>query len=150
MVPCHSLLQPADTTYPAAPLPADDAIAKWRSLLGPTDSQQARQQAPGSIRASFGTNKTFNAAHGSDAPETAAQEISFFFGQGAGSVGKCDLSQGTVLGLLKPHLMAEGCAGLLLDAAMEAVDVAALQMFQLDRAAAADFLEVGLHACMHA
>jgi hypothetical protein len=39
----------------------------------------------------FGTNKTYNACHGSDAPDTAAQEINFFFGRaGSAAVGKCD------------------------------------------------------------
>lgn len=50
-------------------------------------------QAPDSIRAQFGTNKTYNACHGSDAPDTAAQELAFFFSKAPGSsaVGRCDL-----------------------------------------------------------
>lgn len=57
-------------------LEADGAIAAWRSLMGPTDPAAA---PPGSIRAEFGTNIERNATHGSDAPETAAFEIGYFF-----------------------------------------------------------------------
>lgn len=57
------------------------AIAKWRTLIGPTDSNKARAEAPNSLRAAFGTDGSFNACHGSDAPDTAAEEIGFFFGQ---------------------------------------------------------------------
>jgi nucleoside-diphosphate kinase len=54
----------------------DDAIAHWRGVMGVTDSQKA---AAGTIRNLFGTDIEKNAVHGSDAPETAATEISFFF-----------------------------------------------------------------------
>lgn len=57
----------------AMELVAPDAIAKWRGLIGPTDTAQARQQAPSSLRAKFGTDGTRNACHGSDAVDTAAQ-----------------------------------------------------------------------------
>lgn len=59
-----------------AVLGADGAIAKWRELMGATDPAKA---APGTIRREFGQNIEANATHGSDAPETAAQEIAFFF-----------------------------------------------------------------------
>jgi nucleoside-diphosphate kinase len=59
-----------------AVLGAEGAIAKWRELMGATDPAKA---APGTIRREFGQNIEANATHGSDAPETAAQEISFFF-----------------------------------------------------------------------
>lgn len=52
------------------------AIAKHRELLGPTNSKQA---PPGTIRGDFGSDIERNAAHGSDAPETARIEISYFF-----------------------------------------------------------------------
>eukprot|EP00736_Rhodelphis_marinus_P000899 Rmarinus@m.234 len=55
------------------------AISDWRSLLGPTDALVAKTEAPSSIRAKYGTDKTRNAAHGSDAPETAVREISLMF-----------------------------------------------------------------------
>ena len=52
------------------------AIKRYRDLLGATNPAEA---APGTIRADFGTDVEKNATHGSDAPETAAEEISFFF-----------------------------------------------------------------------
>lgn len=60
-----------------------DAVRAWRELIGPTDSNVARAEAPGSIRARFGVDKTQNACHGSDADQTAEEEIAFFFGPGA-------------------------------------------------------------------
>jgi len=57
-------------------LEADGAIAKWRELMGATDPAKA---APGTIRKDFGLDVEKNATHGSDAPETAAHEVAFFF-----------------------------------------------------------------------
>ena len=52
------------------------AILKNREIMGATDPKKA---APGTIRADFAESITANAVHGSDAPETAAQEVAFFF-----------------------------------------------------------------------
>jgi nucleoside-diphosphate kinase len=57
-------------------LEADGAIAKWRELMGATDPAKA---AAGTIRKDFASSIESNAVHGSDAPETAAFEISYFF-----------------------------------------------------------------------
>ena len=57
-------------------LESDGAIVKWRELMGATDPKKA---AAGTIRSDFGENIERNAVHGSDAPETAAQEVPFFF-----------------------------------------------------------------------
>ena len=57
-------------------LEGENAIAKNRELMGPTDSSQAE---PGTIRGDHGTDIERNAVHGSDAPETARIEISYFF-----------------------------------------------------------------------
>lgn len=59
-----------------AVLEAENAIARWRELMGPTDPARAPE---GTIRKRFGTNIERNAVHGSDAPETAAVEVPFFF-----------------------------------------------------------------------
>ena len=59
-------------------LEGENAIAKNREIMGATDPKKA---APGTIRADFAESLTKNAVHGSDAPETAAHEIAFFFGQ---------------------------------------------------------------------
>ncbi|MGH9717974.1 MAG: nucleoside-diphosphate kinase [Candidatus Acidiferrales bacterium] len=57
-------------------LEAEGAIAKWREAMGATDPAKA---APGTIRRDLGTSIQYNCTHGSDAPETAAFEISYFF-----------------------------------------------------------------------
>jgi nucleoside-diphosphate kinase len=59
-----------------AVLAGEGAIKRWRDLMGATDPAKA---AAGTIRKDFGQNVEQNATHGSDAPETAAQEIAFFF-----------------------------------------------------------------------
>jgi nucleoside-diphosphate kinase len=57
-------------------LEADNAIKKWRDLMGATNPAQAEA---GTLRKEFGTSIGENATHGSDAPETAAFEIPYFF-----------------------------------------------------------------------
>ena len=57
-------------------LEAPDAIKKWRTLMGATDPAKAD---PGTIRKEFASSIGENATHGSDAPETAAFEIGYFF-----------------------------------------------------------------------
>ncbi len=57
-------------------LEAEGAIAKWRETMGATDPAKA---APGTIRRDLGASVQNNCTHGSDAPDTAAFEISYFF-----------------------------------------------------------------------
>jgi len=57
-------------------LEGENAISKNRELMGATNPAEA---APGTIRADFATTVDENAVHGSDAPETAAVEIRYFF-----------------------------------------------------------------------
>jgi nucleoside-diphosphate kinase len=57
-------------------LEAPDAIAKWRALMGATDPSTA---AAGTLRNEFGASIDNNATHGSDAPDTAAFELGYFF-----------------------------------------------------------------------
>ena len=57
-------------------LEAPDAIRKWRALMGATDPAKAE---PGTLRKEFGRSIENNATHGSDAPDTAAFELGYFF-----------------------------------------------------------------------
>jgi nucleoside-diphosphate kinase len=57
-------------------LEAPEAIQKWRTLMGATDPAKAD---PGTLRREFGTSIEYNATHGSDAKETAAFELGYFF-----------------------------------------------------------------------
>ena len=57
-------------------LEKENAILEWRKLMGATDPAEAEENT---LRKLYAKNKGENATHGSDAPETAAQEIAFFF-----------------------------------------------------------------------
>lgn len=57
-------------------LEAENAINRWREVMGVTNPEEA---AEGTIRKDYGTDIQHNATHGSDAPETAEFEISYFF-----------------------------------------------------------------------
>ena len=57
-------------------LEGENAIARWRETMGATDPAKA---ASGTIRGDFGTSIQNNCTHGSDAPDTAAFEIGYFF-----------------------------------------------------------------------
>ena len=57
-------------------LEGEDAIAKYREVMGATNPEDAE---PGTIRKEFAESIEANSVHGSDAPETAAQEMPFFF-----------------------------------------------------------------------
>lgn len=59
-------------------LEGEDAIKRYRDVMGPTDSEKAPKDT---IRGVYGTNIEKNAVHGSDAPETAAIEIAYHFSE---------------------------------------------------------------------
>jgi nucleoside-diphosphate kinase len=59
-------------------LEGEDAIAKYRDVMGATNPENAE---PGTIRKEFAESIEANSVHGSDAPETAAEEIPFFFSE---------------------------------------------------------------------
>jgi nucleoside-diphosphate kinase len=58
-------------------LEGENAIVRWRDLMGATDPAKA---APGTLRARFADSMTRNATHGSDSPTSAQRELGFFFG----------------------------------------------------------------------
>jgi nucleoside-diphosphate kinase len=57
-------------------LEGENAVQRWRDLMGPTDAAKADKST---LRGQFGTNIERNATHGSDAADTAAYEMGFFF-----------------------------------------------------------------------
>ena len=60
-------------------LEAENAIRRWRDLMGATNPAEA---ADNTIRKLYGKSISYNASHGSDAPETARVEVAFFFDEG--------------------------------------------------------------------
>jgi nucleoside-diphosphate kinase len=63
-------------------LAGDDAVAHWRKVIGPTVLEDARSQAPHSLRALYARTTTENLVHGSDSLEAAIREIHLVFGTG--------------------------------------------------------------------
>ena len=119
-----------------------DIINSWRKFIGPTNSEKARQEAPYSIRALFGTDGTKNAVHGSDSPETAQKEINFIFGKNNRAKNIPQLSNCSCL-IIKPHIIAEGNAGKIIDIILsEGFEISSMEMFYLDKTTAEEFFEV--------
>ena len=61
-------------------LEGEDAVRRWRELLGPTNSDVARQEKPASVRARYGKDVQRNCAHGSDSLKSAVRELELMFG----------------------------------------------------------------------
>jgi nucleoside diphosphate kinase len=62
-------------------LEKSDAVGAWRTLAGPTNSNTARETAPESIRALFGTDGSKNAVHGSDSFSSSTREVGLVFAE---------------------------------------------------------------------
>ena len=126
----------------ACELMREDAVARWREVLGPTDSAVARKEAPDSIRAQFGTDATRDACHGSDSSDAARREADFFFGPGVNRKNTARFGDCT-LGVIKPHAASNGLAGKIIkDITSAGLQVTAMQVHHLDKANAEEFYEV--------
>lgn len=126
----------------ALELMGDEAVSVWRRVLGPTDLAQAHKEAP--QRTHNGTDAVQNLGHGSDSFAAAAKELEFFFPStiGHGPQNSAVLSDCTCC-IIKPHAVSEGLAGKILNSISSAgFQISALQMFNVERANAEEFLEV--------
>ncbi|XP_053772017.1 nucleoside diphosphate kinase homolog 7 isoform X2 [Desmodus rotundus] len=122
----------------------DDAICEWKRLLGTANSGVARSDAPGSIRALFGTDGIRNAAHGPDSFACAAREMELFF-PSSGVCGPASTAKFTncTCCVIKPHAVSEGLLGKILIAIRDAgFEISAMQMFNMDRVNVEEFYEV--------
>ncbi|ORX99464.1 nucleoside diphosphate kinase, partial [Basidiobolus meristosporus CBS 931.73] len=94
----------------------DDAVMKWRKLLGPTDPVVARDTDVECIRAMFGVDITKNAVHGSDSVEAAQRELEFVFSNSIHTMVSDSKEHGDdtlfkseyTLGIIKPDAVSSG------------------------------------------
>lgn len=131
----------------AMELLAENGVAKWRELLGPTDSEQARKDVPGSIRARFGKDKSLNAAHGSDSCISAERELNIFFPTSQIAQYESPRStatfKNTTCCIIKPHAVQEDLLGDIVSEIQEnGFKITAMQMFYMEHPNAEEFYEV--------
>ncbi|XP_040449983.1 nucleoside diphosphate kinase 7 isoform X3 [Falco naumanni] len=122
----------------------DDAVCKWKTLLGPANSAVAQSDAPDSIRVNFGHDGLRNAAHGPDSVASAAQELELFFPSsgGRGPANSAKFANCTCC-IIKPHAVNEGLAGKIIKAIInEGFQISALQMFNMERTNVEEFYEI--------
>jgi len=119
-----------------------DIINTWRALIGPTNSAKAKEEAPSSIRAMFGSDGTRNSVHGADSSESAQRELSLVFGKGNRIKNIPQLSNCSCL-IIKPHIIKEGKAGRIIDIVLSSgFEISSMEMFYLDKVTAEEFFEV--------
>ncbi|XP_059158360.1 nucleoside diphosphate kinase 7-like isoform X2 [Physella acuta] len=128
----------------AMELVGDNAVLRWRELIGPTDPAKARSEAASSLRARFGRDVTHNAVHGSDSPASAAREVEFFFPSCAKQTfTNCVAAAGCTLCVIKPHAVKAGLAGKIISAIQDqGFLINTIQLFNIEKANAEEFYEV--------
>jgi len=121
---------------------AKDSINQWRKLIGPTDSEKAKREAPKSLRALFGTDGRKNAVHGSDSKDNANRELDLFFGPQTKLRSVALLNNCACL-VIKPHIIADGHAGKIIDILLaQGFEISAMEMFYLNKTTAEEFFDV--------
>lgn len=126
-------------------LVAADAVKKWRDLIGPTNTEVAKKNAPGSLRALYGTDGTKNACHGSDSAPSYKRESDVFFGGSPSTrlMQTTALMNNCTLCLIKPHIVKDGKLGQVIDMILTAgFEISAMEMFNLSRPVIEEFYDV--------
>ncbi|KZC05140.1 PREDICTED: nucleoside diphosphate kinase 7 [Dufourea novaeangliae] len=130
----------------ALELLGDHAISRWLELIGPEDSEQARSEAPNSLRACFGKDGIYNALHGSLNEEAAIKELQLFFpdskSKDKGPANTATLKDCTCC-IIKPHAVQAKLTGNIIDDILKAgYTISAIQQFNVNPFDAEEFLEV--------
>ncbi|XP_046383414.1 nucleoside diphosphate kinase 7 isoform X2 [Ischnura elegans] len=131
----------------ALELMGKDAIKSWRREIGPTDVEQAKDEAPNSLRALYGLNKTQNGFHGSDSPESAERELEIFFPSKVPSRRSIPRSTATFENstccVILPHVVEEGHLGRIISEFQNSsFEISAMRMFYLNKTDVQEFYEV--------
>jgi len=124
-------------------LVGENAVQKWRDLIGPTDPSKARSECASSLRARFGTDVTKNGFHGSDSATSASRELASFFPNGRQGFANCVQGTDCTCCIIKPHAVKAGLAGQIICAIQDAgFTVNTIQLFNIEKANVEEFLEV--------
>lgn len=134
------------TGYPvvALHLVGEDCLTRWNRLLGPVDPLHAKQSAPQSLRARYGTSVVLNVCHGSEDLKAADEEITFWFGASSSIKRRNNAAlTNCTLGLIKPHAISQGIGGDIIQTILdEGFEISAIGLAALNTPDAEDFLEV--------
>ena len=121
-------------------LVAEGAVGRFRDLIGPTNAQEAKETAPRSLRAAFGSDAMRNAIHGSATEADYQKECGQFFSK---SFGPTAAFNNCTCCIIKPHVVHDGLAGQVIDMILqEGFEISSMQMFSLDKPTAEEFFEV--------
>ncbi|XP_011309591.1 nucleoside diphosphate kinase 7 [Fopius arisanus] len=124
----------------------NNAVARWRELIGPTDSIKARGDASNSLRALYGKDAIFNGFYGSSSPEQAEKEVEMFFTSAKSE--KCPLKNTATMRnctccIIKPHAVQGRLTGdIVCDIQKAGFTISAIQRFHVDPINAEEFLEI--------
>jgi len=130
----------ADDLSLAIEVVGTNAVRTLQDMAGPANPEEARARAPESLRAKYGQTLAKNALYVSLAPDAATLEAEFVFGTSFPSTATCTNS---TLACILPHAVAAGHTGAILHTILEeGFEISAIELTQLDRANAAEFLEV--------
>jgi nucleoside-diphosphate kinase len=90
----------------------EDGVNRFRDLIGPTNSQDAKREAPNTLRALFGSDAMRNGIHGSASGTDFNRESELYFSK---SFGPTAAFNNCTCCIIKPHVVSEGNAGQLID-----------------------------------
>ncbi|KAL4453729.1 hypothetical protein ABPG74_009625 [Tetrahymena malaccensis] len=126
----------------AIELVGNDCINQWKRVMGPTNCQVARVDAPQSLRAIFGQDGVKNSLHGSDSATTAKRELDFFFSKQS-QLKKTAIFKNCTCCVIKPHVVKQKLSGKIIDIILsEGYEISAMQSFFLDRPTSEEFLDL--------
>ncbi|NWV28072.1 NDK7 kinase, partial [Origma solitaria] len=128
----------------AMELLGDDAVSKWRAIVGPANPTATESETLDSISESFGHCGLRDAAHSPDSVASAAKELELFFPSsgGRGPASSAKFTNCTCC-IIKPHAVNEGLAGKIVKAILkEGFEISALQLFNMERTNVEEFYEI--------